>query len=168
MPCYLIENYENYSVCDNGDVFNNKTKKVLKPLVNSKTGYCIVSLRQPDVKNPTSLYIHHLVAKYFLVKPASDQKLEIDHKNNNKQDNTLGNLQYLTRSENTRKKVDKSKTTSKYFGVHRDKHGYWIAQLVTTQRNKGYIGRYKTELEAAQAYNDAALACGVAKANQLD
>jgi hypothetical protein len=169
MACSIIVNYENYSVCESGEVFNNKTNKVLKPLVNYKTGYCTVSLPRPGGGNAQSLYIHHLVGKYFLIKPESDQKLELDHKNNNKQDNSANNLQYVTRSENTRKTLDKTKTTSKYFGVHYDKHnGVWVAQLCSTALTKAYIGTYRSEIEAAIAYNQEALKYGVSKVNQLD
>jgi hypothetical protein len=46
-------------------------------------------------------------------------------------------------------------SSSKYFGVTKKNtngHIYWHA-YVTANRKQHYIGNFKTELEAAQAYN---------------
>lgn len=43
--------------------------------------------------------VHRLVAKAFLSQPSSLH--EVNHKNSNRQDNTLQNLEWVTKSENT-------------------------------------------------------------------
>lgn len=155
MNCKLIEGYPNYQICENGHVYNVKRSKLIKPLVNPTTGYCTIGLRTDSVR--TGHYNHHLVAKYFLpAAPGAD--MQIDHQDGNKKNNAKGNLQWLTKRANIRKSIDKTKTTSQYFGVTQAKDGVWIAQIYTSgKRDKVYIGRYKTEFEAAQAYNEEAV-----------
>lgn len=160
MQCALIEGHENYQVCDNGHVYSLLKKLQLKPLVNPTTGYLTVGLRANGKR--TGFYNHHLVAKYFM-EPAPAEGMELDHQDSDKHNNTPGNLQWLTSRANVRKRIDKTTTSSKYFGVCQDpKNGKWIASIWTNgKRPTCYIGRYLTELEAVQAHNEEALKYGV-------
>jgi hypothetical protein len=65
---------------------------VLKPLLNKQKGYYYVSLGR-GFKKP----IHRFVALTFLGPPNG---LCVNHKNLNKLDNSLSNLEYLTSKEN--------------------------------------------------------------------
>jgi group I intron endonuclease len=66
----------------------------------------------------------------------------------------------IPKTEEERERISKSqrgiktngKTTSKYVGVYQDKKGVWIANIKYKGKST-YIGRYKTEIEAAIAYN---------------
>ena len=95
--------------------------------------------------------------------------MQIDHTDGNKENNCIDNLQWLSKRDNIRKAIDKTKTTSQYFGVTQEKRlGKWIAQIYTSgKRAKVYIGRYATEIEAARAYNEEAATYGITP-NQLD
>ena len=92
-----IKDFENYSITENGDVYN-KFGKLMKCQINDK-GYCFVFLRMN--KKSFHRFIHRLVYITFV-----DDILEnysIDHIDNNKKNNHVSNLQMMTRSENTLK-----------------------------------------------------------------
>ena len=74
-------------------------KKVLKP--KSQGFYRIVSYYvvigdQPKVRHK---YVHRLVAETWLTKP-SEQHIEVNHKDGNKDNNSADNLEWVTRAEN--------------------------------------------------------------------
>jgi len=95
-----IDRFENlYEVSSLGRVKSLKfnREKILKPGVNSR-GYLVVTLS--IYKNPKSITVHRLVLEQFL--PSIDKTLEINHKNGNKLDNRLENLEWVTSKENSR------------------------------------------------------------------
>jgi hypothetical protein len=128
-------------------------EKLLKPSI--RKGYYRADLS----KNASSkkYLIHVLVMRNF--KPEEYQKCidfpriwVVDHiKEGNKLDNRLSNLQVITNAENTKKAKDKSKTSSKYFGVRwrKDTHK-WSAYVYAKRQVKG-LGSFNTELEAYEA-----------------
>jgi hypothetical protein len=92
-----IEEYDNYSVSDFGNVRNDKTNKILKPSIDRK-GYCKTNLYE-DTK-PKTFRIHQLVAIAFIDNP--DHKIYVDHIDNNRENNNIGNLRWCTSQENQR------------------------------------------------------------------
>lgn len=91
-----INNYENYEIYDNGDVFNLKTNKMLKGSIG-ENGYKYYRLSKNNVKK--MFYAHRLVAEHFLEN--IDNKPLVNHKDGNKLNNNLDNLQWMTYSENS-------------------------------------------------------------------
>ncbi len=93
----VIKVNDTYEVSDLGRIrhnYKNGTTRVLSPLSNwqKENDYLFI------VIDGKKYYIHHLVLQAFVgEKPLGH---ECDHINSNKQDNTLINLQYLTRAEN--------------------------------------------------------------------
>ena len=71
-------------------------EKILKPQINNKTGYIQYTLIK-DKKQITKL-AHILVAETFLNK--TNDNLEINHKDENKLNNRLDNLEYCTHKYN--------------------------------------------------------------------
>ena len=67
--------------------------KILK-FDNDKDGYCIVKLRHKIAKR-----VHRLVAQAFINNPYN--KPQINHKDGNKQNNDVNNLEWVTAQENT-------------------------------------------------------------------
>ena len=95
------------------------------------------------------LIIKLLVSIFLIISTTSCNDSKISDKKNNRVDN----LRILTTRENTTEyqKRNKSKS-SKYIGVSKDPESdCWKAIIYTEKRNK-YIGRFKTEIEASEAY----------------
>ena len=106
-----INNFEKfYTINDSG--INNKTifsirrNRYLKPTPN-QNGYLTVSLHVKGVEKRVSLHV--LLAKHFLENP--NNYTIVHHKNHNNQDNTLGNLEWV--SEEIHKALHAKKPQSK-------------------------------------------------------
>ncbi len=83
--------------------------------------------------------------------------LVVDHINGDPLDNRRCNIRVCTRRQNARNLLPKLGNTSKYKGVHWYKiDKIWRAQIKLDTGNK-YLGKFKEELEAAKAYNEAAV-----------
>lgn len=100
-----IEGYENYLVFKNGVVFSNKSKKPLKPMKNSN-GNVYVTLVKDRLKQ--NKYVHTIVAEKYLTKPTNDSEYIVNHKDGNKLNNCVENLEWMTRSELLSYKFKKS------------------------------------------------------------
>ena len=93
-----IEGFPDYSITEDGRVWSHKTKKWLKPRLNTRK-YKFVSLcKNREVKQKT---VHRLVAETYLPNP--ENRPEVDHIDGNKLNNHVSNLQWLTTSEHARK-----------------------------------------------------------------
>jgi hypothetical protein len=96
----------------------------------------------------------------------------VDHKDGNGLNNTRGNIRVCTVSENTRNRRGNLNASSKYKGVAKFEHK--VTRVTTSGRIIKYfylryaaviqadgkiirLGKYKTEVEAAAAYNVAAI-----------
>lgn len=90
-----IENFYNYEVSSLGNVQNIKTGKMMK--LSIKSGYYHVGLTNEYDKK--SFKVHRLVALSFLEN--AENKSDVNHKDKNKLNNTLDNLEWMTRQENT-------------------------------------------------------------------
>ena len=90
----VINDFHNYSVSNLGNLMNNKTGKFLKSCV--KGGYLNITLINDKIKK--TFKVHRLVALAFIEN--TENKTDVNHKNKNKLDNTLSNLEWMTRKEN--------------------------------------------------------------------
>lgn len=150
-----IDGFEGYQVSNLGNVkslnYNNTNKpKLLKPKIN-KDNYYYVGLRK-DKKAHTKK-IHQLVAIAFLNHNPCGMEKVVNHKDFNKLNNSLSNLEIVTNRENCNKKHLKS--TSKYTGVSYSKERKkWCSMIMINGKNKN-LGRYNSEIEAHNAYQNA-------------
>lgn len=83
-----------YEVSEKGQIKNLKTQHVLTP--RNSTGYSMVALFKNGERR--DLKIHRLVACSFLENPQN--KPQVNHKDGNKLNNNLENLEWCTNSEN--------------------------------------------------------------------
>lgn len=77
----------------------------------------------------------------------------VDHINRNGLDNRKANLRLCTESQNRANTTKRAGCSSQFKGVLNDRGG-WNAAI--RKGRQVHIGRYRTEIEAALAYNEAA------------
>lgn len=105
-------------------------------------------------------YTEHRLVLIFHFGEAPD---EIDHANGVKTDNRLENLRWCDRTKNNgnaRKRTRCGECSSFYKGVYFrsdwGSSGKWVAQLVFKKQHY-WLGAFDREIDAAKAYNAAAL-----------
>ena len=147
-----IPNFKNYQVSNLGNVRSlnyrqtGKTKVLMKH-INNRNRYTLNLYKEG--KRYSNRNISVLMAIAFLNHKPCGHKLVVDHINNISTNDKLYNLQVITHRWNVTK--DK-KGTSKYPGVFWDKtRNKWTSYLKLNNKNI-YLGSYKNEQEAAQAY----------------
>lgn len=92
-----VPGYEGlYQVSDYGRVRRDDSQRVLKPFDNGK-GYLRIKLNNDSGRR--AFYVHKLVLATFSDKPLN-YPLEVNHRNEIKNDNRLANLEWVTRREN--------------------------------------------------------------------
>jgi len=109
---------------------------------NNGTGY-----RHGSIDNVNYL-AHRIIYKIIY----DDEPQEVDHINGDRSDNRIENLRYANKSTNQMNAKKRINCSSVYKGVHffkRDSN--WAVMC-----NRKHIGYFKTEIEAAMAYKQAA------------
>ena len=91
----MIPNYDNYYIYDDGNVLNIVTNRMLKGSI-SEHGYRYYRLSKNNIKR--MFYAHRLVAEAFLINP--DNLPVVNHKDGNKLNNNIDNLEWVGYSEN--------------------------------------------------------------------
>ena len=84
--------------------------------------------------------------------------MDVDHINHDKLDNQKSNLRVCSTSENCHnQQMHSVAKTSRFKGVYFDKQANkWRAQIKLNNKNK-YLGLFTNEIDAAIAYNNAAI-----------
>lgn len=149
-----IDGHVGYEISSIGNVrsyrnrFGNKVKLLKLSIAN---GYKAVGLMSNDKKIYKKYYVHRLVAQAFIKNKLN--KPFINHKNSNRSDNRIENLEWCTPAENVRFRIPQSGYSSKYKGVFwKEKYKRWIAGICFNGKAI-HIGNFKNEIEAAKAYD---------------
>ena len=134
-----VKGYEGYyEVSHTGHVRNAKTKHVLSPGDNGQRLQVILS--KEGVKKVHA--VHRLVAEAFIVNDCTDYKTQVNHKDNNRYNNCVDNLEWVTPSENT---------THAYANGYNSK-----AKIVYQMDGTDYIAMYYSTREAERVTGIAA------------
>ena len=103
---YQISDYGNVRSLDRKIHFNKgysiKKGKILKPILNKKGYYKVCLSKEQKEKR---FFIHRLVAIHFINNPL--QKEQVNHKDGNKKNNCVDNLEWCTNLENQRHAIEK-------------------------------------------------------------
>lgn len=137
-----IAGFNKYTIDEDGNIFSMYKKKYLKPWKDTK-GYLTVELRQ----NGERYYkkVHRLVAETFIPNPTNLP--EINHKDENKQNPSVYNLEWCTSKYNsnygTRKErlsisQRNSNTRRRKSIVQYDKNEKFIREYNTIERVKDF------------------------------
>ena len=119
---------------------------------SKRQGYLVIKLTLDGVK--TTVSAHQLAAA--LVAGFWSTSL-IDHESRNKLDNAWANLRPATKQQNCCNRTKAKNTTSKYKGVSFfAESGRWAAAIHSNNVAK-HLGLFSTEVEAAAAYDLAAI-----------
>ena len=94
---YNGEYYDNFEVSEDGQLRNVKTGTVYKQHIN-KEGYNQVCISLGGRDKKKVFKIHKAVAETFICN--LENKSDVNHKDGNKQNNTLSNLEWMTKKEN--------------------------------------------------------------------
>ena len=135
---------------DNGTNIRTVKEKILKQSPFSGSDYLRVGLtKNGKIKTKR---VHQLVAIAFLGHNPKQNKIVVDHINNDKSDNRLENLQLLTQRQNVNKDV---KSSSKYDGVcWYQPYNKWLARIGFGY-NRKFLGYFESEIDAHNAYQKA-------------
>lgn len=82
---------DDYEITKEGYIINKLRGNILKPKHNNR-GYCYVRL------GGKNYYIHRLVAEKYIPNP--ENKPQVNHKDGNKDNNNVSNLEWSTAKEN--------------------------------------------------------------------
>jgi hypothetical protein len=91
-----IPGYERYYVSECGRVWDFHRKKLMEFTITDRKYLTVRLPTYGDPKIRKTMKVHRLVMKAF----TGESSLPVNHKDKNRQNNHLGNLEYLTTGEN--------------------------------------------------------------------
>jgi hypothetical protein len=175
-----INGFSNYTIDLEGNIYSLLSKKYLKPWLDKK-GYLTIELRD-DNGNAKSKKVHRLVAETFIPNP--DNLPEVNHKDENKQNPKVDNLEwctskynsnYGTRKERLGQSIRNSEIKKRKAILQFDLENNFIREYDTIERVKdygfcqpnviavlkgrrkhtgGYIFKYKEDVENELSYDN--------------
>lgn len=140
----MLKEFPDYWVSSFGRILSRRKipEKILVQTKN-KDGYLTVILYD-EKGNQKHFLSHRLVALAFL----GESKMEVNHKDKNKENNNIGNLEYCTRLENC---LHRDKGKRRFVTYHKGIGEYYVQISSLEPRIRG---KYDTKEEAYKAAYD--------------
>lgn len=143
-----IKGYPNYSISNLGNVYSFNIKRNLKPKID-KYGYYVVGLcKDGKVKCFT---IHRLVASHFL-EPVDNCNV-VNHKDSNKLNNEVSNLEWTNVSGNTKHCFNNNETFKRQVLKNAEKGIETNSKSLDVYLKDKFVGHYNSILEASKSLN---------------
>lgn len=124
-----------YEVSTKGNIRKIKNKKIISQHI--RNGYKAVCLYNPENKNKNTSNVHRLVALAFISNP--DNKIFVNHKDGNKENNVLENLEWVSAKENSEHALNT--------GLHK---GGKCRPVIQLSLEDIYISTFNSILEASK------------------
>ena len=127
----------NFMISNRGRVKCITTGEIKKPS-KAKNGYLVFTAWNPDLEKKVLLYVHKLVAAYFL--PIDQYNECVNHIDGNKENNCVENLEWCTLAENT-KHAYRTGLIKNYRGIEIIENGMKFEKIIdciSWLRNNGY------------------------------
>lgn len=145
-----IDGFSNYQVSNFGRVLSTKGK--IMSSLPRKDGYCKVRLTS-DEGEKESFYIHRLVADSFLEKSKKIKKPVVNHKDGNKSNNSVCNLEWLELGENIQHAHDEGLFVGRKKIVQYDLKGNKLREFKNSKVAAQSIGNYARMATIANCCN---------------
>lgn len=165
----FIKGFENlYMVTDTGEIWANTKKWSSTTGINreipmikmtqspDRRGYLILGLRKDGIF--INAKVHRLVAETFIPNP--ENKLEVNHKDGNKKNNNVSNLEWATRAENASHAKD-LKLMKPLTGESHPAHKLKEKQVLAIRKNNNSI------IKIAKKYNVSRQTIGAIKNRKI-
>ena len=147
---YEIKEFPNYEITKDGNIRNKNTKKIRK-ISRGKMGYPVISLIKDGKMYLRT--IHVIMARQFIPNP--DNLPQVNHKDGNKGNYALSNLEWVTERENM--------IHARMTGLHKSDGDKRILQY---DKNMTFIREYKSASEASRITKiSRSNICSVARGN---
>ena len=133
----IIEGFDGFYLISNLGRVKNKNGNI-KSSFKNEVGYIRIDLYKNN--KPVKYYVHRLVAIAFIPNPES--KKEVNHKDGNKSNNNLDNLEWNTSKENKAHAWDKGYySVDSYKGRNEKKFDESVVQEMNILHKNGYSER---------------------------
>lgn len=148
---------------DSKSKYNQKSKSCVQPYINNKGYLCVNLYKNSKVHK---FQVHRLIAIYFIPNPSNLPC--VNHIDGNKLNNSISNLEWCTHQQNMQHawdtglsnhryvncSVKRKNASSKFKGVSWSEQRKRWCVYITVHKKRYGIGRYKSEIDAAKAYDD--------------